>query len=121
MTKDEVARLKERLKAEYQEKLRAIDIVEKMLAEQSSNGVPNGAGSDATLRERIEGAISAEPKKRWTLTSIGLKIGTDNRSGLWKEVRKLIDDGKVKQAKKGSGRTPAEYAWVNDFNSEVKS
>jgi len=122
MNKEEVSRLKERVKADYAEKLRAIDLVEKMLAEQSPNGnvfvIPAGSSVASSLHDRVAESLQLFPKNRWTISSICTQLGGVKRSAVWKEVRRLIDEAKVREVKKGSGRTPAEYAWIT---SEVKS
>jgi hypothetical protein len=123
MNKEEVSRLKERVKADYQEKLRAIEIVEKMLLEQSPNGVVTqpiqNELSGASVRDKvIESMKLFQPqKRRWTIASLCTQIGDVKRSPVWKEVRRLTDEGRVKEVKKGSGRMPAEYAWLGDSDS----
>jgi hypothetical protein len=47
MTKNEIARLKERLRAEYERKLKAIEMVEQMLADAEPQGSPKLNGSIA--------------------------------------------------------------------------
>jgi hypothetical protein len=132
MDKNEVARLKERLRTDYERKLQAIELVEEMLAEatpaqphvphdspeQPPVVVPVGGGDTDTIDNRIEALFRQHPEKRWTVPILAAQLEISNRSTVWGALQRLIKAGRAKQAVVGKGRRAAQY--VGSFGENGK-
>jgi hypothetical protein len=140
MTKNEIARLKERLRTEYEHKIKAIELVEQMLAEaepQAESPKLNGFVSKppvptvptlatpplpkvATLTPGValslDDAIETQFKGRsgWTVPEVlaALNLSDYQRGTVWNAVQRLVDAGKVRVIQEGAGRRAAQYAWA---------
>ncbi len=124
MTRAEIAQLKEKLTADYNRKLEALELVEQMLNHQQKSQPSTGPRSKVqpakapptakvtgtTIAVRIEQAFQKQPK--WTIPALASAIGAKNRSFVWSTVNRLIKEGKVRISRKPSGRQPAEYTSV---------
>jgi hypothetical protein len=124
MTRAEIAKLREKLTAEYKRKVEALELVEQMLNQQPKSRSPTVSRNKVetakvrpaakvlgtTVAGRIEQAFQKQPK--WTTLALASAIGTKNRNFVWAIVNRLVKEGKVRISRKPLGRQPAEYTSV---------
>jgi len=129
MTKDEVAALKESLKADYQKNIEAIERVERLLAERQptvtakpEKSSANDVEDAATLKAAVEMAIRDYGDGKWKIGDILAHLKSaghvfqaeDPYKSLHSTIWKLEKDGAVRVVIRGKGRQPNTYQAILD-------
>jgi len=131
MNKQDVATLKEALRAEYEKDMEAIERVEILLARRavpdaSAGGLPTNTedesavdGDESTLIDAVERAFIRFPQKRWTVGDLENQLQADGfqfkaikpRSSIHTSLTRLEESSVIRIVKRGKGRKPNIYQY----------
>lgn len=129
MDKAEVDELERRVKAEFEEKMKAIRLVKEMLSKNGSESVvasaprtlqsssDDGSEEDESLVGNVERVFLSDLKRSWTvpkvekrLIELGVKLEAKNpKPSIAGAIKRLVKRGTVRRIKRGSGRIPHVY------------